>query len=122
MQRCKQLLAILALISVPVVASAAGWGALLLQGPTSWFNGDDLKLFVDSAREALEEGTVGKPVPWSNPKTQNSGSATVLAINTKDGQPCRTFRVDTQAKGMKETMRYVACREADGRWGLTVAQ
>jgi len=122
MQRCKQLLAILSLISVPAVASAAGWGALLLQGPTSWFNGDDLKLFVDSAREALEEGTVGKTVAWSNPKTRNSGSATVLATSTKDGQPCRTFKVDTQAKGMKETMRYVACREADGRWGLTVAQ
>jgi surface antigen len=122
MQRYKKLLAILALCSVPAVASAAGWGALLLQGPTSWFNGDDLKLFVDSAREALEKGAVGKPVPWSNPKTQNSGSATVLAVSTKDGLPCRTFRVDTQAKGMKETMRYVACREADGRWGLTVAQ
>lgn len=122
MQRCKLFLAILALISVPAVVSAAGWGALLLQGPTEWFNGDDMKLLVDSAREALEEGSVGKSVAWANPKTKNSGAATILATSTKNGQPCKTFRVDTQAKGMKESMRYVACREPDGRWGLTVAQ
>lgn len=122
MRRCKILLAILVLCAVPAVASAAGWGALLLSGPTEWFNGDDMKLLVDSAREALEEGAVGKTVPWNNPKTRNSGAATVLATSTKDGQPCRTFRVDTQAKGMSEAMRYVACRESDGRWGLTVAQ
>lgn len=122
MHRCKLLIATLALALAPAAVPAAGWGALLLQGPTEWFNGDDLKLFVDSAREALEGAPVGKTVAWDNPKTRNSGATTVLAESSKDGRPCKTIRVDTQAKGMKESMRYVACREADGRWGLSVAQ
>ncbi len=122
MQRCKLFLAILALTLAPAIASAAGWGALLLQGPTEWFNGDDMKLLVDSAREALEKAPAGKSVDWRNPKTSHSGATTVLAASKKDGRPCKTIKVDTQAKGMKESMRYVACREPDGRWGLTVAQ
>jgi surface antigen len=122
MHRCKQFILVLALALAPAAASAAGWGALLLQGPTQWFNGDDMKLLVDTAREALESAPVGKTVDWNNPKTRNSGATTVLAESTQDGRPCRTIRVDTQAKGMNETMRYVACREPDGRWGLTVAQ
>jgi surface antigen len=122
MRRCNLYLASLVLIIFPAIASAAGWGALLLQGPTQWYNGDDMKLLVDSAREALESAPVGKSVPWSNPKTTNSGSTTILAESTKNGQPCKTIKVDTQAKGETESMRYVACREPDGRWGLTVAQ
>jgi surface antigen len=122
MRRCNLCLATLVLILVPAIAAAAGWGALLLQGPTQWYNGDDMKLLVDSAREALESAPVGKSVPWSNPKTTNSGSATILAESTKNGQPCKEIKVTTQAKGETESMRYVACREPDGRWGLTVAQ
>ena len=122
MQRRKLFIAAAALALVPAAASAAGWGALLLQGPTEWFNGDDMKLLVDSAREALDQAPVGKTVEWSNPKTRNSGAATVLADSEKDGRTCRTFRVDTQARGMRESMRYVACRTSDGRWDLTVAR
>ncbi len=122
MQRCKLFLATLALTLLPAMASAAGWGALLMQGPTEWFNGDDLKLLVDTAREALDKAPVDTPVAWSNPKTDNSGAATILATSTKNGQVCKTLKVDTQAKGMKESMRYVACRQPDGRWGLTVAK
>ena len=122
MRRCRLFLALLALTLVPSIGLAAGWGALMLQGPTEWFNGDDMKLLVDSAREALEKAPVDTPVPWSNPKTTNSGAATILATSTKSGKVCKTIKVDTQAKGMKESMRYVACREPDGRWGLTVAK
>lgn len=122
MRSCRLFLAALALMTIPAIAVAAGWGALLLQGPTQWFNGDDMKLLVDSAREALEKAPVGKPVEWSNPNTRNSGAATILAESEKDGQICKTFSVETQAKGMRESMRYVACRTADGRWDLTVAQ
>jgi len=122
MRSCRLFLATLALTTVPAIAVAAGWGALLLQGPTQWFNGDDMKLLVDSAREALEEAPVGKSIKWTNPKTSNSGGTTILAESEKDGQPCKTFSVDTQAKGMKESMRYVACRTSDGRWDITVAQ
>lgn len=122
MNRCKVLLATLALVLIPAAASAAGWGALLLQGPTQWFNGDDMKLFVDSAREALENAPVGKTIEWTNPATRHSGATAVLAESSQDGRPCKTIRVDTQARGMRESMRYVACREPDGRWGLSVAQ
>ena len=122
MQSCRQFLAMLALTFVPAIAMTAGWGALLLQGPTQWFDGDDMKLLVDSAREALEDAPVGKAVEWSNPNTRNSGATTILAESKKDGQPCKTFSVATQARGMKESMRYVACRTSDGRWDLTVAQ
>jgi len=116
------MVSVLALTLVPAIAAAAGWGALLLQGPTEWFNGDDMKLLVDSAREALEKAPVGSTIDWSNPKTSNSGATTVLAESTKNGQVCKTISVATQAKGMKEAMRYVACREPDGRWGISVAQ
>jgi len=121
MSRWKSSLAVLTLVVAPTVVCAAGWGALLLQGPTEWFNGDDMKMFVDSARQALEEAPVGKPVAWSNPKTRNSGAATILDESTQGGQTCKTIKVETQAKGLKESMRYIACREPDGRWGLTVA-
>ena len=122
MRRCKRWLATLVLMLVPVLASAAGWGALLLGGPAQWFDGDDVKLFVDSAREALEKAPVGETVPWRNPKTTNSGSTTILAESTKDGQPCKTIKVTTQAKGDTQSMRYVACHQPDGRWDLTVPQ
>jgi surface antigen len=122
MRRCKLYLASLVLTLVPAIAFAAGWGALLLGGPTQWYNGEDVRLFVDSAREALEKAPVGETVPWSNPKTTNSGSTTVLAESTKDGQPCKTIKVTTQAKGETQSMRYVACHQSDGRWDLTVPQ
>ncbi|MCG6875519.1 MAG: hypothetical protein LJE97_10560 [Betaproteobacteria bacterium] len=122
MRRCRLFLAFLALTLIPALAAAAGWGALLLQGPTEWFNGDDMKLLVDSAREALEKAPVGRTIDWSNPATNNSGATTVLAESTKNGRVCKTISVATQAKGLKESMRYVACREPDGRWGLSVAQ
>ena len=122
MRRCRLFLAILAIALIPAIAAGAGWGALLLQGPTEWFNGDDMKLLVDSAREALEKAPVGRTVDWSNPKTSHSGATTVLAESTQKGRACKTISVATQAKGMKESMRYIACREPDGRWELSVAQ
>lgn len=121
MSRWKSILVILTLAAAPTAGFAAGWGALLLQGPTEWFNGDDMKMLVDSARQALEKAPVGKPVAWRNPQTNNSGAATILDESTHGGQACKTIKVETQAKGLKESMRYVACRESDGRWGLTVA-
>ena len=51
--------------------------------------GDNQLLFASIARlNAAEPSQVGRSDRWSNPRTQNSGTSTVLRVFNSDGMVC----------------------------------
>jgi surface antigen len=55
---------------------------------------------------------------WQNPKSGNSGSATLLKSTTVNGQPCRRIRHTVLGKGKTTPSSYVVniCLQKDGSW------
>jgi len=72
--------------------------SFLDQAPIRFFNETDLKLMSASADKALDEGKDGKPVPWSNDQTGNSGVMTPTRSFTRDGTECRQLEIVSLAR------------------------
>ena len=69
----------------------------------------------------LEFERTGAEIPWSNPKTGNSGSIQLKRTYFLDPKtPCRDYvRSVERGEGEPETIRGTGCREATGGWKLT---
>ena len=114
----------MALLIACVPAGAAGWIKLLSKTAAEKFDDEDLKMFLEAARDALNaEGT--KPVAWSNPKNGTGGSVVVIGDSTRNGLNCRRIRFANYAPGYpnppKTSTTWTACKTADGRWKLAEA-
>ena len=106
----------LALAFVATSASAQ-FVALLKNSPAELFDDEDLKLFLDAARKALDEGKDTQAFAWHNPKTGHRGEFTVLKTFQSDGHDCKRIGVHNEAQGRKSDMRHNLCN-LDGRWRL----
>ena len=103
-------------------AAAAGWVALLRNTAAESFDEDDLRMFLDAAKQALNaEGR--EPVDWVNSATSKGGSFLVIGESVgADGAPCKRVRFSTYApKYPKSTTTWTACKAPDGRWRLAAA-
>ena len=98
-------------------ALAVNWISVLKNTPAERFDDEDLKLFLETARKALDEAPDNKPLAWENPKTKHGGELTVLKTYESKGQPCKTVRVRNQADGRKNDVTLNACR-VENRWRL----
>ena len=69
----------------------------------------------------LEFERTGAEVPWSNPKTGNSGKIQLMRTYFLDPKtPCRDYmRTIDAGAGEPTTIRGTGCREATGGWKLT---
>lgn len=65
---------------------------------------------------ALEEGPIGRPVPWRNPDSGHYGEVVPREAYSQRGRPCRSFEHTVYIDGRPETMRGRACRNSDGTW------
>lgn len=108
--------ALVFLLLVSATANAQ-FVALLKNSPAELFDDMDLRIFLDTARRALDEGAEDKAFAWKNPDTGHGGEFTVLKRFEAKGRDCRQLRVRNEAQGRKSDMRHNLCM-VDGRWRL----
>lgn len=103
-------------------AGTGGWVSVLKDTPAEQFDDEDLKMFLEAARSALNADTTPpQPVAWSNPDTGAGGRFLELKRSTMaGGAPCKRIKVSVYAKNRSEkSSTYTACKNAEGKWRLT---
>ena|ERR1700741_791183 len=101
-------------------AAAQTWIGLLKNTPAERFDDEDLRLFLDHARKALNEAPDNQPVSWENPKTRHRGDITVMKSFEYKGLRCKELRVRNEAQGRKGDNTFNLCN-AEGKWRLLSA-
>ena len=103
------------------VAHAQNWIGLLKNTPAERFDEEDLRLFMDLARKALDQGKENETLSWENPKTRARGDMTVVRNFESKGRSCRELRVRNEVPGRKGDTRLSFC-QVEGKWRLLSAQ
>lgn len=79
----------------------------------------DMTYYNQKAQQALETAQPGQALPWSNPKSGNSGSITPKNYyQNASGQYCREFQNKITVGGKTESGYGTACRQPDGSWQI----
>lgn len=86
-------------------------------------NGADLRAMNAAAARLYQQDNVsdGATTRWSNPKSGNSGSITVLQTFTKSDMPCRKLRYKIHLHARRGVRSYTVnwCKTATGIWELS---
>jgi surface antigen len=106
-----------ALAALAPVASAQNWVGILKNTPAERFDEEDLRLFLDASRKALNESPDNQTQSWENPKTRAHGDITVLRSFESKGLPCKEVRVRNEAQGRKGDNKLNLCKK-DDKWRL----
>lgn len=101
-------------------AMALNWVPLLKNSPAERFDEDDLEMFIQTARKAVNEAPDNQTLSWENPDTKAHGDVTVLKTFEKDGRTCKRVRVRNEAGGRKASGVVDACK-VGARWRLVGA-
>ena len=107
----------IAFAALSATASAQNWIGLLKNTPAERFDEEDIRLFLDVARKALDESPVGQTLSWDNPKTRARGELAVLRDFESKGRTCRDLRVRNEVPGRKGDTRLSFCK-VEGKWRL----
>jgi surface antigen len=79
----------------------------------------DRAAYNSTTQRALETSQPGQSLPWSNPKSGNSGTVTPSNYyQNADGQYCREYTQTIMVGGQKEEGYGKACRQQDGSWKI----
>jgi hypothetical protein len=105
----------LVLLCVP--AAAQNWVGLLKNTPAENFNEEDLKLFLDASRKALNDTPAGETVNWQNPVSGSRGELKVVKLFTWQDHPCRQIRVSNETVDRKGSNTLNLCKVVD-KWKL----
>jgi surface antigen len=114
-----RLLFFVLLVSTAPLAMAQ-YASLLRDSAAQRFDDEDLRLFLDTARKALDGAPENQAQKWENPKTRHGGEITVLRSFEAMGGRCKELKVQNQAQGRKETSNFNLCH-VDGKWRLVSA-
>ena len=98
----------------------AQYASLLKDSVAQRFDDEDLRMFLDAARQALHGAPENETLKWQNPKTRHGGEITVLRNFQSEGRECKEVKVFNQAQGRKATNNFNLC-EVDGKWRLVGA-
>lgn len=71
---------------------------------------------LGAAGGALLGREIGESTAWTNPDTGERYEVTPTETFSRDGRPCREFRMDVE--GEDEEVTGVACRTASGDWEI----
>lgn len=96
-------------------AFAINWIPVLKNTPAERFDDEDLRLFLEAGRKALNEAPDNQPVTWQNPKTKAGGELTVVKRFEWKGQACKQVRVRNHVEGRKNDVMLNAC-QVENRW------
>lgn len=110
----------IALVAATPVAIAQNWVGLLKNTPAERFDEEDLRIFMDAGRKALNDTPDSQSVKWENPQTRAHGEITVLRSFETKGLPCKEVRVRNEAQGRKGDSKLNLCKK-DGKWRLLSA-
>ena len=110
----------LALAAASSAAAAQNWVGMLKNTPAERFDEDDLRIFMDAGRKALNDTPDNQSVTWENPQTKAGGEITVLRSFESKGRPCKDLRLRNQAQGRKGESKPTLCR-VEGKWRLLSA-
>ena len=110
-----------ALVAAAPAAFAQNWIGLLKNTPAEKFDEEDLRIFMDKAGHALDQGKEKETTTWENPKTRARGDITVVRNFENKGRSCRELRVRNEVPGRKGDTRLSFC-QVDGKWRLLSAQ
>ena len=105
------------LLIMGVPAAAQNWIGLLKNTPAEHFNEEDLKLFLDASRKALNEAPAGETVKWQNPVSGSGGDLKVIKSFTWHDYPCRQIRVASYTVDRKGNSTLNLCQVSD-KWKL----
>jgi surface antigen len=103
------------LAALASAAAAQNWVGILKNTPAERFDEDDLRLFLDASRKALNESPDKQAQSWENPKTRAHGDITVLKSFEWKGLPCKEVRVRSEAQGRKGDNTLNVCKK-DDKW------
>ena len=115
----RALLLIAFLVASPL-ATAQNWVALLKNGPAERFDEEDLRIFMDTGRKALNEAADNETLRWDNPKTSARGEITVVRRFEWKTHPCRELKIHNEAQGRKGDSTLNLC-QVEGKWRLLSA-
>jgi surface antigen len=115
-----KVLVAIALALASSAATAQNWIGLLKNTPAERFDEDDLRIFMDAGRKALNDTPDNQSVKWENPQTRAHGEITVLRSFEAKGLPCKEVRVRNEAQGRKGDNKLNLCKK-DGKWRLLSA-
>lgn len=80
---------------------------------------EEQRLLSAAVAQALEQTASGGKLAWDSPGTGAYGEVTpVRTYRSKSNHWCREYLAVKIADGSEETIRAIACREADGSWAL----
>jgi surface antigen len=80
---------------------------------------EDLELVKNTARVQMNGKKVGTTLSWSNNKTGNSGTVTLIEIFEDKGRKCRTNRHEIRQQAQAPRVHTVSiCQNADGTWQI----
>lgn len=65
---------------------------------------------------AMTKAQVGVVSNWSDMGSDASGTVTVTAETTRDGQPCKTYTETLTTGGKTESLNATSCRASGGQW------
>ena len=105
------------LMALCVPAAAQNWIGLLKNTPAEQFSEEDLKLFLDASRKALNETPAGETVKWQNPVSGSHGELKVMKLFTWQDHPCRQIRVSNETIDRKGSNVLNLCQVV-GKWKL----
>ena len=115
-----KLLFAIVLAAASFAAAAQNWIGLLKNTPAERFDEEDLRMFLDTSRKALNEAPDNQTLSWENPKTRARGDITVLKSFESKGRPCKEVRVRNEAGGRKGDNKLNLCKVED-KWRLLSA-
>jgi surface antigen len=98
-------------------AMALNWVPLMKNTPFERFDEDDLQMFLQNARKALDTASDNQTVSWRNLDTKHGGDFTILKTFQKDGRDCKQVRVRTDADSRKGNSVVSACK-VGAKWKL----
>src|SRR5262249_35260515 len=82
----------------------------------------DIAILTDTTRPFFDDDTIplGTVKSWTNPKSGNGGTATLVERFEQKGLPCRRIQHDIKLKKMGDPFRFIIdrCRVADGSWKM----
>jgi len=113
-------LCVVAFLAPAAVMAQVGWISLLKNTAAEKFDDEDLHLFMQAGRQALDHAAEHETVTWANPKTGSRGQVTVRTLFTWHQHPCRRLRVENEAAGKKDGHTVNFCR-VEERWRLVTA-
>ena len=98
-------------------AMALNWIPVMKNTAFERFDEDDLEMFIQNGRKALNTASENQVMSWENPDTKHHGDFTILKTFQQDGRNCKRVRVRNEADGRKASSVVDAC-QVDGRWRL----